>query len=51
LNWLATIQIARNMEACMDKFLILKDRVLDFLTLGYWSRWQGEKRFYVRVRK
>jgi hypothetical protein len=35
----------------IEKLLEIKDFILDLLTFGRWSRWQGEKRVYWRVIK
>lgn len=32
----------------MERLLTWFDQVMDFVSFGAWSRWQGEKRVYLR---
>lgn len=34
-------------DRLVELWLTLVDRVLDAVTLGWWSRWQGDRRIYI----
>jgi len=43
VGYLRIVDTRSYKDRMMEVLLMLKDRVLDGLSFGWWSRWQGEK--------